>query len=501
MDFGTTNSEVAIFKAGRAAVMADPQGRAVIPSAVFIGEDGTRHVGQGARNISLLHPERTVMSVKRDLGSGSRYRIDGHEYTPEEITSFIMAELKAMAERALGVQVERAVLTVPAYFDDRRRQAVIRAAALAGLEVVRLVNEPTAAALAYGVDGHEQGHILVYDLGGGTFDVSVLLGGDGVFQVLATRGDPRLGGDDFDARIAELLLGRFKEETGMDLRGDRLALQKIYMEAERAKLLLSERIAVDVEIPFIAAGRQGPCHLETRITREELEGLVESFLERTIRLTKGALQDAGLSPRGIDRVLLVGGSTRMPAVRSRVQDLLGRPAESGVSPEEVVARGAATEAGILAGQARRTVLVDVTPLGLGVETADRKMVTLVPRNTVLPARAKALFSTVSDYQTAAGFHVFQGERPRAQDNTLLGSFRLENIERGLRGSPDIEVCFEVDVDGFVHVSARDLATGSCRKVDLEGALPGDLRAAQDTVVEARAAELEDTLAGLGEAMR
>jgi len=335
VDFGTTNSEAAVYKSGKARIIPGTEGERMIPSAVYIAEDGRRHVGQAARNVAVLHPDRTVLSVKRELGSPRRWWIDGKEYGPEQIASFVFASLKEAAEEDLGEEVSLAVVTVPAYFDDRKRQAVKRASALGGLEVVRLVNEPTAAALAYGVDSGNQGAVLVYDLGGGTFDVSILQAGDGVFQVLATRGDSRLGGDDFDRKVAEVLVERFKEETGIDLRSDRLALQKIYQEAEALKIRLSEHKTAEAEVPFIAADRQGPRHLESRFTRLEFEELIAGYLEKTLRLTRGALLDAGLQSEQIDRVLLVGGSTRIPAVRRAVEKLLGKAPQTEVNPEEV----------------------------------------------------------------------------------------------------------------------------------------------------------------------
>jgi molecular chaperone DnaK len=489
IDFGTTNSEVAVFQRGRSRVLANREEETVIPSAVYIDEDERAFVGQAAKNMAILHPERTVRSVKRELGGAYRLRVGEREYLPEQLASFLFAELRGIAGQRLGQEVRKAVVTVPAYFDDPRRQATKRAAALAGLEVVRLVNEPTAAALAYGVSSGERGTLLVYDIGGGTFDVSVLQAGDGIFQVLAARGDVRLGGDDFDRKIAELFLERFRDETGIDLHQDRLALQKIYQEAEKTKIRLSTELAVEVEIPFLAGNAQGPCHLLTRLAREEFEELIAGDIERTLRLARGALQDAGLSLREVDRILLVGGSTRIPAVRRAVERMFGRPAESGVNPEEVVACGAAVEAAILTGAAKRLALVDVTPLGLGVETADARMATLVLRNTVLPAQARALFTTVRDQQESASIRVLQGERPKAADNILLGSFLLENLQRAARGMPDIEVCFEIDVEGIVHVSAEDLGTGSRQDIRLEGrCTPGQ---ASSLVAEARAAELED----------
>jgi molecular chaperone DnaK len=495
IDFGTTNSEVSVFRDRKPLIIPNRVGEKVIPSAVFIEEGGKLYVGQAAKNVTVLHPDRTVTSVKRELGSSRGYRIGGKEYGSEQIASLVMAELKVMAEDFLSRKVSKAVITVPAYFDDPRRQAVKRAAALAGLEAVRLVNEPTAAALAYGVSSREQGTILVYDLGGGTFDVSVLQAGAGVFQVLATRGDVRLGGEDFDRRIAELLLERFREETGINLKNDRLALQKIYQEAERAKIQLSKQMTCDVEIPFLAANAQGPCHLTSRITREEFEVLIAGYVEKTIRLIKGALQDAGLAPVDVDRVLLVGGSTRIPAVRRAVEQFFGKSAEAGVSPEEVVACGAAVQGGILAGQARRMVLVDITPLGLGIETEDNRMVTLVARNTVLPVQRRALFTTVTDYQKSACIKVIQGQRAKASENILLGSFCLEDIQRGKKGKPDIEVCFEINADGIVHVCARDMKTASHRTIELDGTNNLSREEVENILTEARATELEDLYAG------
>ncbi len=501
IDFGTTNSEVAVLRGGQACTLAGADGARILPSVVYIDSGGRRFVGRQARNVALLHPERTVRSVKRELGGQRSYRIDGTVYSAEQIAGLIFAELKGIAQRALEREVRRAVVTVPAYFDDLKRQATKRAAALAGLEVVRLVNEPTAAALAFGVDSGSGGAILVYDLGGGTFDVSVLQARDGVFQVLATRGDARLGGDDFDQLLARLFMERFREETGIDLAPDRLARQKVLQEAERVKIALSEEQSATAEIPFIAAGPRGPCHLVTRVTRQELEALLEAPVERTLRLTRGALQDAGLRPEELERVLLVGGSSRIPLVRRRVTEVLGRSPEEGIDPEEVVARGAAVQAGILAGATRQMVLLDVTPLALGIETAGERMEILVPRNTALPAAARALFTTVSDYQKRADITVLQGERLQAADDIRLGSFQLENLKPDRGGNPDIEVRFEIDVGGIVHVTGQDLSTGSRGEVVLAAAagLSGGEIAAR--VTEAQACELEDRYAAAREERR
>jgi molecular chaperone DnaK len=491
IDFGTTNSEVAMFSGTTGRVLADSEGARVIPSAVYLDEGGGCYVGQAARNVAALHPQRTILFVKRELGSDKRYYIDGQQYGPEEIASFIFSHLKEMAEQQLKCKVTKAVVTVPANFDDTRRQATKRAAAAAGLQVVRLLNEPTAAALAYGIKGQESRTILVFDLGGGTFDVSILQAGDGVFQVLATRGDNHLGGVDFDLRIAELLFHRFHEETGIDLKRDRLAVQKVLQEAERAKIELSSRHEVEIDIPFIAANLQGPCHLSSKLTREEFEELISAFVDRTLRLTRGALQDAGLRSQDVERILMVGGSTRIPAVHYAVEKLFGRPVATDISPEEVVACGAAIQAGILCREARRMVLVDVTPLGLGVETAGKKMTTLVRRNTILPTSAKAVFTTVEDFQRTACIKVLQGERYHSEDNIELGFFLLENLHSDKRGEPNIEVRFDIDIEGIVHVYARDLQSGCRGDIELYGSVRPGEEELQRLVIESRAAELED----------
>jgi molecular chaperone DnaK len=496
IDFGTTNSEVAVFERGRPRIIPASGGERVIPSAVFVDESGRPLVGTPARNVRILHPDRTFTSIKRDLGSGRRHLLDGRELSPEQLAGFVFAELRKVAEGYLGAPVSKAVVTVPAYFDDPRRQATRQAASLAGLEVVRMVNEPTAAALAFGVSGNQDGLVLVYDLGGGTFDVSVLQAGGGVFQVLATRGDTRLGGDDLDEKLSGLLLERFLEETGVDLRRDRLALQKVRMEAERLKIRLSDATSASAEIPFLAATAKGPCHLESVVTREELERLVAAQIEKTLRLTRGALQDAGVRAADVDHLLLVGGSSRIPAVRRAVESLIGRTGAAGVDPEEVVACGAAVEAGILAGAAGfagGVALVDVTPLGLGIESDGDRMETLIARNTVLPASASAVFTTVCDNQSEATIRVLQGERPRASDNVSLGAFSLRGLATGRRGEPDIEVSFEIDVEGMVQVSARDLATGAQQRISLAGVNEVDPQKVRELAAEASASELDDII--------
>ena len=469
IDFGTTNSAVAVLRYGKPVTLANEYGDRIIPSAVYIAENGDIYVGRPAKNVAVLHVDSTVLTVKRRLGSGLNHLIHGRIYEPERIASFVMHTLKNIAEEHLRRPVKKAVVTVPAYYDERKRQATKQAAKLAGLDVVRLLNEPTAAALAYGIGKGDSGLLLVYDLGGGTFDVSILQVKGGLFEVRATRGNAHLGGNDFDREMVSLFIGRFKDETGVDLRSDRFAIQKLFEEAEKAKIQLSEREVVDVEIPFIAANEHGPLHLSIQFTRREFEKLIERSVARTLALTKGALKDAGIRPCDVDKLLLVGGSSRIPLVREVLKNLFGKDPAGGVSPEEVVAMGAAVQGGILSRSIRKISFVDVTPLGLGVEVRGNSMITMIPRNSVLPAQAKAIFTTVRDYQKAVTIHVLQGERSRARDNVSLGSFRLEGIRRVLRGRPRIEVCFEIDIEGIVHVSAQDIDTGSSYAMRVDNA--------------------------------
>lgn len=491
IDFGTTNSGVALFSKGRAASLANECGERYIPSAVYIAQGGDIYVGTPAKNVSILHVDSTVLSVKREMGSGAIHSINGRRYTPEEIASYIFKVLKETASRRCGREITKAVVTVPAYYDDRRRQAVKEAAQGAGLEVVRLINEPTAAALAHGLAGDKEGKALVCDLGGGTFDVSVLDVREGVFEVLATRGDPRLGGDDFDRVIAGVMIERFKSENGIDLSKDRFALQKVTEEAERAKRQLSERRMVEIQIPFIAADERGPLHLSMHLTRAELDELIMPFIGRTVRLTKAALKDAGLCPADIDRLLLVGGSTRIPLVRGILADLFGKEPEGGVCPEEAVALGAAVQGGVLSGCVEGVALVDVTPLGLGVEHTGGVMHTMVPRNSAIPLKTKALFTTVQDFQKSVSIHVLQGERQIASDNISLGSFKMEGIRRAPKGEPKIEVTFEIDTDGIVHVSAEDLDTRSSFAIQVDNTMEVPAEEVSARVTEARASELDD----------
>ncbi|MFW6137535.1 MAG: Hsp70 family protein [Spirochaetota bacterium] len=493
IDFGTTNSAISIFRETRPVVLADRSGERIIPSTVYIAENGDIYVGRPARNVAVLHPEATVLSVKRQLGTGGKYRIHTTDYTPEQIASYIMSKLKHIAQGHIGQKVNKAVVTVPAYYDDRRRQATRKAAQMAGLEVVRLINEPTAACLAYGLEGDETETVVVYDLGGGTFDVSVLNAGGGVFEVCATRGDVRLGGDDFDSKLVEVLKQRLKEEDKVDVEQDRFALQKLFQEAKRVKEELSAKRTADAEVPFIAADEHGPVHLHTTLSRQEFEELITGYVQKTINLTRKALKDAQLRAEEVHRVLLVGGSSRIPLIKRQLSRIFGREPEMGVAPEEVVARGAGVQGGILSGEIKGMVLVDVTPLGLGVENKGGHMVAMVPRNTTLPCNARARFTTVSDYQRAVKVHVLQGQRPRAGDNISLGSFMLEGIRQAPGGEPDIEVSFDIDVNGIVHVSAEDVDTGSRYGIRLEDALNMSDEEVSGVLTEARASEMEDLL--------
>jgi len=491
IDFGTTYSAVAMFQGGTFHTIPNEYGDRVIPSVVYIAETGDIYVGRPAKNVAVLHVDSVVQSVKRELGSSLLYHINGQSYTPERIASFIFGTLRSIAEKQYGTPVKKAVVTVPAYFDDCRRKATRKAAQMAGLEVLRLINEPTAAALAYGFSTEREGKVLVYDLGGGTFDVSILEIREGVFEVIATNGDASLGGDDFDRKIVEVLVEQFREENRIDLKEDRFALQKVYEEAEKAKRLLSEQRMIEIEIPFIAADKRGPLHLTSRMTRLFFEELICSFLDKTIRLVKATLKDAGLKPEDIDRLLLVGGSTRIPLVRKMLAETLGLEPEGSISPEEVVAMGAAVQAGVLSGQTANCVLVDVTPLGLGVENQGGLMHAMIPRNTPIPARASVIFTTVQDYQKAVLIHIIQGERRNVKDNLTLGSFRLEGIREAPKGEPRIEVIFEIDTNGIVDVSAEDLDTRCRYSVTLDNTFRLSEDEVSSMVLDAQVSALDD----------
>jgi molecular chaperone DnaK len=478
IDLGTTNAVVAAWEGGTPAVVPLSDGARLCPSVVGFTPGGERLVGHPARRQAISHPERTIASVKRHMGDrGWRIAIDGRDYSPAEVSAMILQRLKADAEVYLGEPVTHAVITVPAYFDDNQRQATRDAGILAGLEVLRILNEPTAAALTYGMDKENIHTVLVWDLGGGTFDVSILELGDGVFEVKSTGGDTHLGGDDWDDRLVEWLRAEFQQQTGIDLKNDRVALQRLREAAELAKIELSAIQATTIQLPFLAQNDTGPQHLECTITRAHFEALTADLLERLTDPTVQALADAKLAPGQLDKVLLVGGSTRMPAVRQRVRELLGREPHLGLNPDEVVAQGAAIQAGVLGGQVKDLVLLDVTSHSLGLETHDGKFARLIPRNTTIPASKTEVFTTAQDGQSAVEVHILQGEHDRAERNTSLGKFQLKEIPPAPRGVPKIEVTFRIDASGLVQVRARDKQTGQEHSIVVTpaGALTPDER--------------------------
>lgn len=459
IDLGTTNSCVAVMEGGEAVVIPNAEGARTTPSVVGFSKTGERLVGQVAKRQAVSNPERTVISIKRYMGSDHKVTIDGKDYTPQEISAMILQKLKADAEAYLGGKVEKAVITVPAYFSDSQRQATKDAGKIAGLEVLRIINEPTAAALAYGLDKGEEQTILVYDLGGGTFDVSILELGDGVFEVKATSGNNRLGGDDFDQRIMDYLVTEFKKDTGIDLRNDKMAMQRLKEAAEKAKIELSGVATSNINLPFISADASGPKHLDITLSRAKFEEMTADLIEKTMGPTRQALSDAGLDPKDIDKILLVGGATRMPAVQEAIRKILGKEPHKGINPDECVAIGAAIQAGVLAGEVKDVLLLDVTPLSLGIETLGGVFTRLIERNTTIPTSKSQIFSTASDGQTTVEIHVLQGERSMAADNKTLGRFTLTGIPPAPRGVPQIEVKFDIDVNGIVNVSAKDMGTG------------------------------------------
>jgi molecular chaperone DnaK len=466
IDLGTTNSCMAVMEGGEAVVIPNAEGGRTTPSVVGFSKTGERMVGQVAKRQAVANPDRTVVSIKRRMGTDYKVKIDDKNYTPQEISAMVLQKLKADAEAYLGEKIEKAVITVPAYFSDSQRQATKDAGRIAGMEVLRIVNEPTAAALAYGLEKGEDHTILVYDLGGGTFDVSILELGDGVFEVKATSGNNRLGGDDFDERIVNWMAENFKKENGVDLRNDRMALQRLKEAAEKAKIELSGITSTGISLPFITAVNGEPKHLDMTLTRAKFDELTADLVEATVGPTKRALSDAGLEPKDISKIILVGGSIRIPAVQEMVKKLTGKEPYKGVNPDEVVAVGAAIQAGVLVGDVKDIVLLDVTPLSLGLETLGGVFTRIIDRNTTIPTSKSQIFSTAADSQTAVDIHVLQGERPMAADNITLGQFRLDGIPPAPRGLPQIEVTFDIDANGIVHVSAKDKGTGKEQKVTI-----------------------------------
>ena len=467
IDLGTTNSCVAVVENGEPVVIPNAEGSRTTPSVVAFSKEGERIVGQVAKRQAITNPDRTVSSIKREMGSNYKVTVDGKDYTPQQISAMILGKLKQEAEAYLGEKVTEAVITVPAYFNDAQRQATKDAGTIAGLNVRRIINEPTAAALAYGVDKEQSQKVMVYDLGGGTFDVSIIDMGDGVQEVLATAGNNRLGGDDFDQRIIDWMADAFKKENGVDLRNDKMALQRLKEAAEKAKIELSGMTQTAINLPFITADANGPKHLDMTLTRAKFDELTADLVDKTTGPVRQALKDAGLQPSDLDKILLVGGSTRIPAVQEAVRKIMGKEAFKGINPDECVAIGAAIQGGVLNKEINDIVLLDVTPLSLGIETEGGINTRIIDRNTTIPTQKSQIFSTAADGQTSVEIHVLQGERDFARDNKTLGLFRLDGIAPAPRGIPQIEVTFNIDANGIVHVAAKDLGTGKETNITIQ----------------------------------
>ncbi|MDD3574316.1 molecular chaperone DnaK [Methanospirillum sp.] len=468
IDLGTTNSCMSIMEGGKAVVIPNAEGGRTTPSVVAFTKEGERLVGSLAKRQAITNHQNTVMSVKRDMGTAKKIELTGKNFTPQEISAMILQKMKTDAEAYLGEEIKKAVITVPAYFNDAQRQATKDAGTIAGLEVLRIINEPTASALAYGIDKEDDHTVLVYDLGGGTFDVSILTLGDGVFEVKATSGSNRLGGDDFDKRVIDYLVAEFKKKEGIDLSKDPMAMQRLRDAAENAKIELSQTPKTNVNLPYITTDSSGPKFLDIDLTRAQFEQLISDLVENTIGPVKQALSDSGLKPSEIDRVLLVGGSTRVPLVQQKVKDLLGKEPDKGINPDECVAVGAAIQGGVLAGETSDIVLLDVAPLTLSIETLGGIATPIIDRNTTIPTKKSQIFSTAADNQTSVEIHVVQGERKLANDNFTLGRFMLTGIPPAPRGIPQIEVTFDIDANGIIHVTAKDLGTGNEQAITIKG---------------------------------